>query len=79
MNKKHLLLIGLGAAGVAFVLANAPSGTGIYATPVGASLASVYTYGRSLAGPAAVTSTAAVSTTTATSTASTGTTTTGST
>lgn len=45
MNKHHLILAGLAGALVGFVLANAPSGTGIYATPVGSTLADIYTFG----------------------------------
>jgi hypothetical protein len=45
MNHKHLwIALGIGAA-VGFYLANAQSGTGIYATPVGQTLANIYTSG----------------------------------
>ena len=43
MKHSHLIIIGVAAVAVGFVLANAPSGTGIYATPVGQTLANLYT------------------------------------
>ena len=57
MNKKHLWIL-LGGAALGFYLANAKSGTGIYATPIGATLANLYTSGAKLGNP---TSTAATS------------------
>jgi hypothetical protein len=57
MNKKHLWII-LGGAALGFYLANAKTGTGIYATPAGQTLANLYTAGAKLGGP---TSTAATS------------------
>lgn len=42
MKTHHLLIIGVGAAVLGFILANANSGTGIYATPVGQTLANLY-------------------------------------
>lgn len=62
ITKQHLFIVG-GAALVGFVLANAPSGTGIYATPVGQSLANVYVKGSSFAGAAAATTTTATTVT----------------
>jgi hypothetical protein len=45
MQYKHLwIALGIGAA-VGFYLANAQSGTGIYGTPVGQTLANIYVSG----------------------------------
>lgn len=53
MSKHHLILAGAAAALVGFVLANAASGTGIYSTPIGQTLANIYTFGESKSGTAA--------------------------
>jgi hypothetical protein len=53
-TRKHWLIIGA-AALTGFVLANAPTGTGIYSTPIGQTLANIYTFGRTKAGVAAAT------------------------
>ena len=58
MSKHHLILVGAAAALFGFVLANAQSGTGIYSTPVGNTLASIYTFGATKAGVASTTPTA---------------------
>jgi hypothetical protein len=62
MNIKHQYLIAFGAAAVVgFFLANAATGTGIYATPVGAIAANIYSAGNSAGGnnaPSTTTATA---------------------
>jgi hypothetical protein len=51
MNIKHQYLIAFGAAAVlGFFLANAPSKTGIYGTPIGNLAATIYSAGNSAGG-----------------------------
>jgi hypothetical protein len=53
MNKKHILLWGLVGVAVGVYLAGAASGTGIYATPIGTTLANLYTSGNTAGGAVA--------------------------
>ncbi len=54
LARHHQIMLAIGAGFLAgFVLADAPSGTWIYSTPIGQSLANLYTFGADKAGAAA--------------------------